>query len=105
MSEQIFKSGFTLERLQALEEAIAKGEQRVKYSDKEIEYRSIEEMLKVRDLMRRNLGLKTVSRRHKGLFGGVRLKPTHSKGLLKGLDTDANDSSVFGEFDDEIDEK
>ena len=48
---------FTIEDLNALEQALAKGIRRVKYTDREIEYRSVDEMLKVRDVMRQCLGL------------------------------------------------
>lgn len=71
---------FTLEKLKALEAAIAEGVKRVKYSDKEVEYRSIDEMLRVRDLMKKELGL-TTSCGKKGLFGGRRINVKHSKGL------------------------
>jgi len=50
---------FTLENLNKLEECIIKCVRKVQYQDKVIEYRSIDEMLKVRDLMRRCLGLVT----------------------------------------------
>ena len=52
-------TSWTLADLQALEEAIAKGINRVKYTDKEIEYRSLDEMLKIRDLIRNCLGITT----------------------------------------------
>jgi len=48
---------FTCEDLQAIENALAKGVKTVKYVDKEITYRSLDEMLKIRDLMRSCLGL------------------------------------------------
>lgn len=76
-------SAFTLERLTALEKAITDGVRRVKYSDKEVEYRSIEEMMKVRELMRRKLGL-TSKCGDKGLFGGTRTTAKYSKGLTDG---------------------
>lgn len=74
-------SSFTQAQLDALESAIADGALKVKYSDKEVEYRSLEEMLKIRDTMRNDLGLNKVSSCGKGLFGGRRLKIQHSKGL------------------------
>jgi hypothetical protein len=80
MSDNAFESGFTIEALQALEKAIADGAMRVKYSDKEIEYRSLKEMLQVRDLMRNQLGLKTKCG-EPGLFGGTRIIAKHSKGF------------------------
>lgn len=74
-------SSFTQDQLNALEGAIAEGALRVKYSDKEVEYRSLEEMLKIRDIMRNALGLNSACPQSKGLFGGKRLKMEHSKGL------------------------
>ena len=73
-------NSFTLDQLKSLESAIADGALKVKYSDKEVEYRSLEEMLKIRDIMRNALGLNK-STGNKGLFGGKRLKMEHSKGL------------------------
>lgn len=43
--------------LTVIETAIASGELRVKYADKEVEYRSLEELLKARDLIRKALGI------------------------------------------------
>lgn len=48
---------WTLEQLEALEEAIAKGVLTVKYSDKEIKYRSLDEMFQIRNQIRKALGL------------------------------------------------
>jgi len=78
-----FETGFTFERLEALEAAIAEGVLVVKYSDKEITYKSTAEMLQARDLARRVLGLKKRCG-GKGLFGGTRLTGKHSKGLDRG---------------------
>lgn len=50
---------FTAEDLAALEAALAKGVRVVKYTDKEIQYRSVSEMLQIRDLIRSCLGLQT----------------------------------------------
>lgn len=69
-----------MEKLEALESAIADGVLSVKYSDKEITYRSLDDMLKARELMRRKLGLKK-SCGDAGLFGGRRIIGKHSKGL------------------------
>lgn len=99
--ETVYTSAFTLQRLQALEEAIATGELTVKYSDKEVTYRSIDEMLKARTIMMKALGLRKAPR-NPGLFGGTRIKGVHSKGLTKKV-TEDNDSeddpSQPGEFD------
>lgn len=75
-----YVSPFTFERLQALEAAIAEGVLKVKYSDKEIEYRTLDEMLKAREIMRKALGMNSKSG-DAGLFGGRRIKAIHSKGL------------------------
>lgn len=89
MAKDEFKSGFTFEDLTALEKAIAEGVRRVKYTDKEIEYRSIDEMMKARALMRDVLGVKKRCGK-KGLFGGTRLVAQHSKGL-ENTSTDHDD--------------
>ena len=72
--------GFTLEKLTALECAIAEGALRVKYSDKEIEYRSLNEMMKIRDIMKRALGL-CKGKKKMGLFGGTRIQVETDKDL------------------------
>lgn len=46
---------FTQEQLDALETAIATGTTSVKYEDKVVTYRSLTEMLQLRDLIRRKL--------------------------------------------------
>ncbi len=48
---------FTNEQLIALEEAIAQGAMQVKFQDKEVRYQSINDMLLLRDVMRRALGV------------------------------------------------
>ncbi len=95
MAKDEFKSGFTFADLTALEKAIAEGVRRVKYSDKEIEYRSLDEMMKARSLMRESLGVKKRCGR-KGLFGGTRIVGQHSKGLN---DESTKDDSPY-EFED-----
>lgn len=65
-------SSWTLEQLKALENSIAKGVLKVDYTDKSITYRSLNEMLKLREVMRRDLGLNKKS---------TRLLAEHSKGL------------------------
>lgn len=74
------KDGFTLEKLYALECAIADGTLEVQYSDKKVRYRNLDEMLKIRDLMKKELG-QTSTCGKKGLFGGTRVNAQHSKGL------------------------
>lgn len=43
--------------LDVIEAAIASGTLKVKYTDKEVEYRSLTELLKARDLIRQALGI------------------------------------------------
>lgn len=76
-------NGFTLSDLYALEKALAEGARRVKYSDKEVEFRSLDEMLKLRDLIKSELGMGTSCGKI-GLFGGRRIIAKHSKGLGPG---------------------
>lgn len=58
---------FTLENLKALELAIVEGVKEVKYTDKVVVYRDLDEMFRIRDLMRKCLGL--TSNSTKRLFG------------------------------------
>jgi hypothetical protein len=67
-------AGFTSEQLQKLEEAIAQGALRVKYSDKEVQYRSLDEMMRIRDMMRKALNVNSDQYPN-------RIYPTVSKGL------------------------
>lgn len=48
---------YTLKQLENLEKAIAQGVTRVTYNDKTVEYRSLDEMNKLRQLMMKDLGL------------------------------------------------
>jgi hypothetical protein len=64
---------FTQTQLDAIEEAIAAGALTVKYADKEVTYRSLNEMLRVRDMISRKLGNK--------IAGAGRVYPTLGKGL------------------------
>lgn len=48
---------YTVDQLTALDSAIAQGTRSVKYGDKWVEYRSLDEMLRIRDAMREELGL------------------------------------------------
>ncbi len=50
--------------LTAIEEAIAGGYLEVEYDDKRVKYRSLAELLQVRDLIRSKLGSGTVTRRY-----------------------------------------
>jgi len=64
---------FTQDQLNKLDEAIADGALEVKYRDRTVTYRSLSEMLKIRDLMRKDLGI--IKK------GGSRLKASFDKGL------------------------
>lgn len=48
---------FTLSDLDSLEEALISGAQRVSYEGKTVDYRSIDDMLRLRTIMRAALGL------------------------------------------------
>ena len=65
---------FTQDQLQKLEDAIAQGALRVKYADKEVTYRSLNEMLQVRDIMKKSLNTSDGTNPN-------RVYPTISKGL------------------------
>lgn len=73
-------SGFTLEKLKLLEDAVSDGVKRIKYQDKEIEYRSLDEMKDIINGMRKALGTGKKGGQ-RGLFGGRRIVARHSKGL------------------------
>lgn len=60
--------------LDKIEKAIAQGPQKIKFSDKEITFRSLDEMLKIRDLIKTSIGQKT-NRKITAHY------PSHSKGL------------------------
>lgn len=75
-----YQTGYSVEQLQALEASIASGERRVKYNDKEVEYRSIDEMRKLLAMMKKSLCLDSTTGK-KGLFGGRRINAIHSTGL------------------------
>jgi len=64
---------FTQSDLDKIERAIAEGALTVKYSDKEVTYRSIDDLLKARDVIRRSLGLSNAE--------GNRIKTKYNKGL------------------------
>lgn len=64
---------YTQQQLDALEAAIGDGASVVKYSDKTVEYRSLADMMKIRDMMRADLGLSAAETTF--------VYPTFSKGL------------------------
>ncbi len=65
---------FTQAQLDALESAIASGVTSVSYEGKSTSFRSLDEMLRLRDAIRRALGLDTTSRtiliQHDRGYGG-----------------------------------
>lgn len=70
---------WTADQLTALEESIALGATTVQYTDRTVTYRSLTDMMKLRDLMRRDLGLNGTT---DGSIGnGNRRYFEHSKGL------------------------
>lgn len=56
------------QKLDALESAIFEGVLRIEYSDKKIEYRSLNEMIRVRDMLKSSLG-QSVPKRVYSTFG------------------------------------
>lgn len=52
---------YTLEQYQALQAAIAEGALSVRYADKSVTYRSLDEMLRILKVMENSLGLNTLS--------------------------------------------
>jgi hypothetical protein len=48
---------YTQQQLEALDAAIAEGALTVKYTDKSVTYRSLDEMIRIRDLIRAELGV------------------------------------------------
>lgn len=75
---------WTQTQLDALDQAIAEGVTVVRYEDKTVEYRSLKEMMQIRQLMREELGVV-------GDAAGGRLYARFSKGL--------SDDSDGGSFD------
>lgn len=69
--------GFTREQLDILEAAIAQGALDVNYGDKRVTYRSLNEMLRTRDLLKKELGLAGNS----GTKNSNRRFAVHGKGL------------------------
>lgn len=48
---------WTIAQLEAIERAIQNGSTRIRYENRDITYRSLDEMLRIRDLIRNELGL------------------------------------------------
>lgn len=64
---------YTIENYNALIEAISQGAQSVTYGDKTVNYRSLDDMLKLKALMEQDLGINTNKT--------TRIYPKLSKGL------------------------
>lgn len=60
---------FTQEKLEALEDAIAQGATTVMWKGKSITYRSIDEMIRIRNMIKKELGIKTKSARLYAEYG------------------------------------
>lgn len=73
----VYQPAFTKASINALEVAISKGVKRVKYTDKEVEYRSLPEMIKLLEYMKKVCGIKKCGN---GLFGGKAKNPIFSNG-------------------------
>lgn len=54
---------YTQADLTAIEEAIKSGALTVKYQDREVTYRSLDELLRIRDTIRRDIGTAATSSR------------------------------------------
>jgi hypothetical protein len=63
---------YTLEQVSALQDAIAQGVMKVKYSDKEVEYRSLAEMQQILADMRAELGIGQKRRRFASFSKGIK---------------------------------
>lgn len=64
---------FSQDDLDKIEQAIASGALEVRYKDKSVKYNSLSDLLKARDLIKRELGHVTAE--------GQRILPKFSKGL------------------------
>lgn len=64
---------FTQENLDTLNEAIATGARSVRYGDKQVDYKTLDEMLRARQIMMQDLGLLTVASK--------KFYAKHNKGL------------------------
>lgn len=71
---------FTQQQYDALNTAIAQGAKKVKYADKEVEYNSLDEMLKLRRLMESELGIGNANNRVIRTTFKKGLKPTGLEG-------------------------
>lgn len=70
---------FTQTQLDALNSAIAEGALTVKYQDKSVTYRSLDEMLRLRELMYREINDSDAA--PSSAFGGIRRTVAYDNGL------------------------
>lgn len=70
---------FTQAQYAALVEAISQGVKRVKYTDKEVEYQSLNEMLALKSKMEIDLGVTPTGSNSSAL--GLKIYPQPDKGL------------------------
>lgn len=59
---------YTADDLNALDRAIVSGSLRVRYADREVQYRTLDEMIRIRDLIRGELDPATRNTRRYGVF-------------------------------------
>lgn len=52
-------SAYTMDQYNALTEAIAMGAHKVQYQDKQVEYRSLKDMIALQERMEKSLGIST----------------------------------------------
>ena len=62
---------YTIDQLTTLQDAIAQGVLEVKYADKTVTYRSLNEMNRIVSMMKRELGISTSSRRFASFNKGL----------------------------------
>lgn len=65
---------YTIEQHDALEAAIAQGALRVEYGDKKVQYRSLDDMIRILNLMKSQLGLlsPTGGRKYADFSNGIK---------------------------------
>lgn len=66
--------GFSQQEIEAIQKAIALGALKVKYQDREVQYRSLDEMIEILNMMQKSVG---------NISGKLRvINPEFSKGLF-----------------------
>lgn len=59
---------FTIEQYETLNAAIAQGALTVEYGDKKVQYRSLDEMIRIRNIIAQELGLTSKTNRKVAVF-------------------------------------